>query len=236
MIAGQADNIAKAKTFLRERGVSIALEALFNFILPLVVYDLAKPRLGDVGALIASSAPPILWSLILLIRERRVDALSMLVLAGIALSLLAFLGGGSVKFLQLRERLVTVVIGLIFLGSAAIGKPLIYQLARATMMRRSSSELQEFEAMRDNVHFRRAMTVMTLVWGFGLVGEAAISVVLVFTLSVHDYLIAGPVLGYGTSGALGLWTFLYAREGRRRGTARRAAEAEAARTAANGPL
>jgi hypothetical protein len=236
MIAGQADNIAKAKTFLRERGVSIALEALFNFILPLVVYDLAKPRLGDVGALIASSAPPILWSLILLIRERRVDALSMLVLAGIALSLLAFLGGGSVKFLQLRERLVTVVIGLIFLGSAAIGKPLIYQLARATMMRRSSSELQEFEAMRDNVHFRRAMTVMTLVWGFGLVGEAAISVVLVFTLSVHDYLIAGPVLGYGTSGALGLWTFLYAREGRRRVTARRAAEAEAARTAANGPL
>jgi hypothetical protein len=235
MIAGQADNIAKAKTFLRERGVSVALEALFNFILPLVVYDLAKPRLGDVGALIASSAPPILWSLILLVRERRVDALSMLVLAGIALSLLAFLGGGSVKFLQLRERLVTVVIGLIFLGSAAIGKPLIYQLARATMMRRSSSELQEFEAMRDNVHFRRAMTIMTLVWGFGLVGEAAISVVLVFTLSVHDYLIAGPVLGYGTSGALGLWTFLYAREGRRRGAARRAAEAEATRTAANGP-
>ena len=95
----------------------------------------------------------------------------MLVLAGIALSLLAFLGGGSVKLLQLRERMVTVLIGLIFLGSAAIGKPLIYQLARATMMRRSPSELHELEALRDNVHFRRAMTVMTLVWGFGLVGR-----------------------------------------------------------------
>ena len=236
MIAGQADNIAKVKTFLRERGMSVALEALFNFILPLVVYDLTKQRLGDVGALIASSAPPIAWSLFLLVRERRLDALSMLVLAGIALSLLAFLGGGSVKFLQLRERMVTMLIGLLFLGSAAIGKPLIYQLARATIMRRSSSELQEFEAMRDNVHFRRVMTIMTLVWGFGLVGEASLAVVLVFTLSVHDYLIAGPILGYGTTGALSLWTFLYARERRRIGAARRAAEAEAAKSAANGPL
>jgi hypothetical protein len=235
MIAGQADNIGKAKTFLRERGVSIALEALFNFILPLVVYDLAKPRLGDVGALLASSGPPIVWSLFLLARDRKIDALSMLVLAGIALSLLAFLGGGSVRFLQLREKMVTVLIGLVFLGSAAIGKPLIYQLSRATLMRRSSSELREFEALRDNVHFRRSMTVMTVVWGFGLVGEAAISAALVFTLSVHDYLIAGPILGYGSTGALSLWTFLYVRERRRRGAARQAAEAAAARAAADGP-
>jgi len=236
MIAVRAEHVAKAKTFLRERGAAIALEALFNFILPLIVFDLAKPRLGDVGALMASSAPPILWSLVMLVRERRIDALSMLVLAGIALSLLAYLGGGSVKFLQLRERMVTALIGLIFLGSAAIGKPLIYQLARATMMRRSPSELQEFEALRDNVHFRRVMTVLTLVWGFGLVGEAAISVALVFTLSVHDYLIAGPVLGYGTAAALSLWSYLYVRERRRRGAARRAAEEEAARSAVSGPL
>ena len=33
------------------------------------------------------------------------------VLTGIALSLLAFLGGGSVRLLQLREKLVTVTIG-----------------------------------------------------------------------------------------------------------------------------
>ena len=235
-MAELADNIAKARTYLRLNGVGIALEALFNFILPLVIYDIAKPHFGDVRALIASSAPPILWALIILVRKRRIDALSMLVLAGIALSLLAFLGGGSARFLLLRERLVTVLIGLVFLGSAAIGKPLIYQLARATLMRRSSSELQEFEAMRDNVHFRRAMTIMTLVWGFGLVGEATVSAVLVFNLSTHDYLIAGPILGYGTTGALGLWTFLYARRRRRIGAARRAAEAQAARAASAGPI
>ena len=67
---------------------------------------------------------------------------------------------------------------------------------------------------------------MTLVWGFGLVGRGALSLSpLVFTLSVHDYLIAGPILGYGVSGALGLWTFLYVRgktaPGRRAASGRR---------------
>jgi hypothetical protein len=83
-----------------------------------------------VRALLASSAPPIAWSLVEFARHRRVDALSVLVAAGIVLSLLAMIGGGGPKFLQLRENLVTGIIGLVFLGSA-----LIYQLARAGMRR-----------------------------------------------------------------------------------------------------
>jgi hypothetical protein len=213
------------RVWLRQRGLSVATEAMVNFILPIIIFDLAKPHLGDVRALIASSGPPIVWSLGLLAVKRRLDALSMLVLAGIALSLLAVLGGGSVRFLQLREKLVTVAIGVVFLTSAAIRKPLIYYLARATVMRRSASEAEAFVALRDNPHFRRVMTVMTLVWGCGLLAEAAVSTALVFQLSVHDYLVFSPMLGYGTMGALSLWSFLYVRRARRRGEARRAVEA-----------
>jgi hypothetical protein len=216
---------ARAIVWLRTNGRHTVIEALVNFILPIIVFDLAKPHWGDVRALIASSGPPIVWSLGLLAVKRKLDALSMLVLAGIALSLLAVLGGGSVRFLQLREKLVTVAIGVVFLTSAAIRKPLIYYLARATITRRSASEAEAFVALRDNPHFRRVITVMTLVWGCGLLAEAAVSTVLVFRLSVHDYLVFGPMLGYGTMGALSLWTFLYARRARRRGEARRAAEA-----------
>ena len=198
-----------------------------HFVAPFLIYDLAKRGLGDVRALIASSAPPIAWSLFEFARKRRVDAVSMLVLAGIALSLLAFIGGGGARFLQLREKLVTALIGLVFLGSAAIGRPLIYQLARASMRRRSASEAAEFEARRDDLRFRRVMTTMTLVWGFGLVGEAAASAALVFQMSIGTYLLVSPVLGYGTMGGLSLWTFWYARRQRRKGDARRAAEAAA---------
>jgi hypothetical protein len=203
-------------------------------VLPFLIYDFAKKDLGDVHALMASSAPPIAWSIVEFIRHRRVDALSILVLAGIALSLLAYLGGGSVKVLQLREKLVTVAIGLVFLGSAAIGKPLIYQLARATILRKTPHEIEAFDAMRENAGFKSTMLVMTLVWGFGLVAEAGLATLLVFRLSVRDYLLVGPVVGYGTMGALSLWTFLYARHRRRLGeAARQAAEAAAKPEAAS---
>jgi hypothetical protein len=215
---------------IRDHGVGFALEVLVNFVGPFLIYDYTKKNLGDAGALIASSAPPIVWSLIEFARKRRVDAVSVLVLAGIGLSLLAFIGGGGARFLQLREKLVSVLIALVFLGSAAIGRPLIYQLARASMKRQNSSELAEFESLRDNPYFRRTMMVMTLVWGFGLLAEAAVSGALVFALSIHDYLLVSPVLGYGAMGALGLWSFLYVRGQRRKGEARRAA-AEAATAA-----
>ncbi len=224
-MADEPSNLAKARDFLRKNGGAIAVEVGVNFAAPFVVYSLTKQRLGDVGALIASSAPPIAWSLIEFLRRRRVDAVSILVLAGIGLSLLAFLGGGGARFLQLREKLVTALIGLIFLGSAAIGKPLIYYLARARLNRQSAAEAQSFEALRDDRFFRRAMMIMTLVWGFGLVAEAAVAGMLVFTLSIRDYLLVSPVVGYATAGALTLWTFWYARRQRRKGEARRVAEA-----------
>ena len=167
-------NLDRARTWVREHGVGVAVEAVVNFLGPYLIYDLTHKSLGDVGALMASSIPPILWSLIEFARRRRVDAVSILVLAGIALSLLAFIGGGGAKFLQLREKLVTAVIGAVFLGSALIGKPLIYQLARAGLQRRNPAELQSFEAMRDNVHFRRVMMVMTVVWGLGLMADAVL--------------------------------------------------------------
>ena len=104
---------------------------LVNLALPYLIYTLAQPRSGDVSALMASSGPPMLWSVVEFARNRRIDALSMVVLLGMGLSLLAFLGGGSVRFLQLREKLVTAFIGVVFLGSAAIGRPLMYELVRA---------------------------------------------------------------------------------------------------------
>ena len=216
---------ARITVYLRKNGVHVLLEALVNFILPFVIYNYAEAPLGEVRALLASSVPPIVWSLVEFVRHRRVDALSLLVVSGIALSLLAMLGGGGVRFLQLREKLVTGVIGLAFLGSAVMGKPLIYELARASMRRKSEGEAQQFEALQVHAGFRRTMTVMTLVWGLGLLADVAVSVVLVFVLSIREYLIVNPILGYGMMGTLSLWSFFYGQRAKRRGEARRAAAA-----------
>jgi hypothetical protein len=198
---------------------------LVNFILPFMIYSYSEAPLGEVRALLASSAPPIAWSLVEFARHRRVDALSMLVLCGIALSLIAMIGGGGVQFLQLREKLVTGVIGLAFIGSALIGRPLIYELALATKRRKSAAEAKEFEALQIYAGFRRTMSVMTWVWGLGLLADVAVAVALVFTVSIREYLIVNPILGYGTMGVLTLWSFFYGQRAKRRGEARRAAAA-----------
>jgi hypothetical protein len=223
MVIAAESGLNKTVTYVRSNGVRIGTEALVNFVGPFAIYTLAKPDLGDAHALMASSVPPITWSIVEFIRQRRVDALSLIVLTGIALSLLAFIGGGGVRFLQLRERLVTALIGMIFLGSAAMGWPLMYHLARATYMRRSASEARTIEALRDNVHFRHTMQVMTLVWGFGLVGEAAVASVLLFALSIRQFMLVSGVMGYLALAALGLWTAWYGRRRKRLGEARIAA-------------
>lgn len=61
----------------------IGREVVVNFALPYLIYSVAQPRLGDVNALIASSGPPILWSVVEFARNRRIDALSMIVLLGL---------------------------------------------------------------------------------------------------------------------------------------------------------
>lgn len=221
--------ISRVGSYLRRDGGRVLVELLVNVVLPFLIYNYAEAIFGEVRALLLSSGPPILWSLVEFVRHRRLDALSLLVVGGIALSLLAMLGGGGVKFLQLREKLVTGLIGLAFIGSAMIGKPLVYELARATMRRKSEDEAQEFEALKIHAGFRRTMTVMTLVWGLGLVADVAVSVFLVFELSIREYLIVNPILGYATTGALTLWSFLYGQQARRRGEARRAAAAELVR-------
>jgi len=205
---------------VRKQGGGFLVEIVVNVALPYAVYSLLQPHYGDVRALLASSAPPMVWSVIEFARKRRADALSLLVIAGIVLSLLAFAGGGSVKFLQLRENLVTGLIGLVFLGSAAIGKPIIYQLAVAGAARQSSAAADELRNLKDNVNFRRTMTFMTLVWGFGLLAATAIACVLVFTLSIKTYLLVSPFVGYGIMGLLALWTVWFSRRARRRGRVR----------------
>jgi hypothetical protein len=218
--------------------VSTVIELCVNVGLPYLVYVTTQARIGQVPALLAASAPPILWSLIEFLRKRRIDAVSLIVLAGIFLSLIAFFGGGSARFLQLRENLVTGVIGVAFLVSAALGRPLIYQLALAQMSRKSEVEAGRFQALRDKPGFRRTMMVMTLVWGFGLLLQTAVACVLVFQMSIARYLLVSPFVGYGMIGCLILWTFWYGSRAKKRGAAlaaqmRAQSEAEAQEQGAN---
>lgn len=172
---------------------AFGIEVFANVVLPWVAYVLAQPGMGRVHALMVSAAPPIAWSAIHFWRTRRIDAFSILVIAGIGLSVLAFFGGGSFRVLELREHLVSGVMGLVFIGSVVIGRPVLAAVLRSIMERKSQAEA---EGLRSGFGDRRRLMLLTLSVGLLLLIQTGVAISLVFTLPVREFLILSPILNY----------------------------------------
>ena len=188
----------------------LVVEMAVNFLLPWLAYRFTLPHLGETGALIASAVPPIVWSLIELARFRRIDALSVMVVAGIVLSVAAMALGGSPRVLLLRESLVSGAVGVVFLLSLPMRRPLIFYLARATVAREMEGGAAHFEALwRERPALATSMRLMTLVWGIGLTAETALRSWMALTWPIERFLVVSPFFGYGIYGGLALWTLWY---------------------------
>jgi len=120
----------------------------------------------------------------------------------------------------LRESLISGVLGLAFVVSAAFGRPLLYLVALAalgkprpnedeneSMMSRARAELKMFA--RDP-RFARMMNVLTAVFGAFMIVETALKVYLVFTLTPERYLLLGPVVRYSTAAVVIVFVAIYA--------------------------
>ena len=192
-----------------------AVELLVNIVLPWATYTLLIPHTSEFAAIAWSAAPPTLWSLLELARHRTLDALSILVLSGIALSLVALAFGGSPRMLMVRENLFTIPIGLAFLVSLGLKKPLIYHAAAAVFARNNPEQRAAFEASWQRPLVVQSLRVISLVWGLGLIAQGLLLGWMAWTWPIPTYLWASPIIGYGMFAALGVWTW-YFRRGRQR--------------------
>jgi hypothetical protein len=189
---------------------AFVLELAVNLLLPWLAYRLALPHWGETGGLIASAVPPVVWSLVELARFRRVDALSLIVLIGIVLSIGAMALGGSPRMLLLRESLVSGAIGVAFLLSLPMRRPLIFYLARATVAREVAGGAERIDALwNERPAFATSMRLMTAVWGVGLTSETALRSWMAWSWPVERFLVVSPFIGYGIYGALLVWTLWY---------------------------
>jgi hypothetical protein len=157
------------------------LSALFiNVLLPVLAYRLVAPRHGVAGGLAASALPPIAWMIWDFVRYRHFDALSAMVVVGIALSLAAVpLGGPQNRALE--EPIVSGMIGVAFLVSLAFRRPVVFYLARSTMAREHDEGVTTFEQdWQERPRLASEIRLMTLVWGTGLIAENAIRSLIVW--------------------------------------------------------
>jgi uncharacterized membrane protein len=182
-------------------------EILVNLFLPWLVYRLTLPALGSLGALYASAAPPLIWSLVEFAKVRRVDALSVVVLLGIGLSIALMAVGGSTRVLLVRESLVSGLIGVVFLFSLLRERPIIYYLARATIARQQADGVSRFEHVWNERPLLRAnLRMMTAIWGAALTAETVLRCWLAWHWPVERSLIVLPIISYTIYGVLMGWT------------------------------
>ena len=174
----------------------IAKLVLVDAIAPYVVYELAQPYTGELGALALSALPPAIESVWSVARKRKLDAVSALVLAGIGVSLVLIALGGSQRVLLLRDSVVTSAVGIVVALSAVFPKPILYYLFR---------QIQGGEPALG------PMRTLSVVLGLGLVAEMAVRTAMVYAMTTSRFLLVSPFVQYGLTGLLVLWAVLYMR-------------------------
>ncbi|MFI5612170.1 VC0807 family protein [Amycolatopsis sp. NPDC051903] len=167
-----------------------------NVVVPLVVYLLLKPVVGsEVVALAISAAIPLLVTVGGFAVRRRVDPIGVVAVAGFVVMLIVLaLTGGSELVLKLQEAVFTGPVGLVLLGSALIGKPVLLLVHRFTGREAAPEQ-------------RKGITVMTGLVGGLLTVHAGVLLVLAIWLPTTTFVAVGRPVGWAVI-AVGLLAVL----------------------------
>jgi len=177
-------------------------EILLGAVAPFVSYQVATWLGASELAALSWGAVFPLAGIALGFARRRFDVISATSLAAIVVGLGGALLLHSARFLLVKDSLVSATIGLAFLGSLLAARPLIFVIGRA----RSPERAAVFDARWADPAFRRALRVMTAVWGGVLLAEAATRVALSLAIAPGALLAVSPLLTLVFLGAVGLWT------------------------------
>lgn len=206
---------------------SFAMIAVFDIGGPLVAFSLLRSAgRSTVSALILSGIFPALGVAVGIARNKRLDAVGGLVLAGIGVRVLLGLATGSARVVLLEGAVPTAAFGALCLGSLWSSRPLMFRFAHQ-FIGEDTPKGRDFASRWQYPGFRRPFRVMTVVWGLGYLAEAAAHVVTVETTAASTALTTSKAMPYAITGALAAWTIAYGRRAKRKGE-RIAAERAAA--------
>lgn len=176
-----------ARTPQSARGLLVTL--LTDLVLPVVLYYLLRGAGLDVYlSLLVSAAIPLAIGVVRLVTTRRVDGLALYGVTVLVLGTAVSLISGSPRFLLAREGWLTGVTGLWFLASVRLGRrPLAFLYSRPFLERRLTRRgvPGDWDRLWARLpRFRRIWRVATVLWGLGLLADAAVRVLMAYSLPV----------------------------------------------------
>lgn len=181
-----------------------AATVVMDLVVPVAVYYVLRAAgLDPLPALVLAGAPTVVFLIAQAIRRRKVDALGVFVLVLVVACIAVSLVTGSPRFLLAKAGAFTGLIGLGFLVTLFLARPLPFTLARAMLRRTPAGRALHIgswdERWERSAWFRRVWRVDTIIWAAGLLADAAVRVIMAYALPVD----AVPGL------AAGLWAVTF---------------------------
>ncbi len=169
----------------RNSGAIAAARMVFDLIVPLALfYGLRGAGVGIYLALLAGALASGITAVVVVVTQRRLDAIAVFVLTTMLLSVGVSLLTGSTRFLLAKEGWLTAVTGVWFLGSLRARRPLAYQFSRPLLEGRLGWPA-DWDALWERApRFRRMWRISTALWGAGTLLDSAARVIMAYTLPV----------------------------------------------------
>ncbi|GLW18787.1 hypothetical protein Stsp01_55300 [Streptomyces sp. NBRC 13847] len=174
-----------------------AVTMLCDVVLPVGIYFVLRKVVGcgELLSLLISAAAPALNTAHHIVTRRKVDTVGVFVIA-----ILVLVGLGSFIFDSPRLTLAkggwfTGLIALWILGSVFTSRPFTYQALKALLP--GKSEMLE-GLWASDPHFRRIWRSLTVLWGVGLLVDAALRLIMAYTLPFDTVVALDGVLYFVT--------------------------------------
>lgn len=155
-------------------------------------------------SLLAATIASAIRNIQVIVKQREVDGFAAFMFVVLAVGLIASFWTGDPRFMLLKGAVSGFFAGLAFSASSLINRPLSFEVAK----RLAGDEHSRDDLRRgwgESKAFRRGMHIVTQAWGLGLIFDAVISVVMIYTLSIDTSVLAITVLKVATFAALGAW-------------------------------
>ncbi|GAN06500.1 hypothetical protein MAM1_0125c05984 [Mucor ambiguus] len=195
-------------SFMKGRPIlNFFLAILWSVGLPILIYNILKPHIGQVLAMIVASAPPLAIVFIRMLRERAFDPLGCVAGVSFLVSGILSIAEPDEKTGAICEGIVPLLVGIccvisvipIKIGSFEL-KPLVFQMANQVMPRPEEEDLQKNDDQRltsttkhasgqkrldylytNMAKFRHDMRFMTVTWGLLLIAAFVVKLIVVLT-------------------------------------------------------
>lgn len=197
------DERAGRRSLLR----SVAINGGGSFL----VFHLATPHYPK------NSPLPLVWSSVVpafnlargIVVKRAIDFVAGLACLDIAGNVAVAFVTGSLTAVFVAHGARHAVIGLAFLISALVDRPLVVPLLRQIVAGDDPAERRAFDERAREPRVRTAYRRVTLVWAVAFFALSAVLVTLALAIHSSRLYVVEAVLTYGTMGALGVWTYVW---------------------------